>query len=176
MEHLEGKKKKIRFQHKGRKRTVSHMHTKCTQLLASELQSSVWLNIWCQLPPFHSKTNWTAASSRRTDDITRAAWRHATSFFGGFHVPLQSQRLFIQPWRSCGVTRMQNEMSPAPTFTTQWLCLWPLWPTCRNQRKRAITLHVWARRKLIGCGRIVHSTFWGPAEHCRERHKNLHIL
>lgn len=51
-------------------------HTTCTHLLASELPSSVWLNIWCQLPPFHSKTNWTDASSRRRGDITPAAsWR-----------------------------------------------------------------------------------------------------
>lgn len=165
MEHSEGKK-----------RTVSHMHTKCTQLLASELQSSVWLNIWCQLPPLHSKTNWTAASSRRTDDITRAAWWHATSFFGGFLLPLQSQRLFIQPWRYCGVTRMQNEMSPAPTFTTQWLCLWPLWPTCRNQRKWQSPSKFGLEESWLAAAELCTVHSGGPAEPCRERHKNLHIL
>lgn len=170
MEHSEGQKRKIKFQ-----RRVQEAHTTCTQLLASELQSSVWLNIWCQPPPFHSKTNWTAASSRRWGDITPAAsWLVVfcrcgpTGCSSNHDAPVRSHGCRMKCHRrphSQGAGLVCGLCGPHVQISGKWQP-----PPPRSLPSLGFKKADWLRQNYAGC--IVR-----PAEHRteRERRENLHI-
>lgn len=149
-------------------------NTTCTQLLPSEPQSSVWLNIRCQPPPFHSKTNWTAASSRRWGDITPAAsWLVVLSRCG----PTGCSSNRDAPVRSHGC-RMKCHRRPHSRGAgfVRGLC----GPHVQISGKISLISghpRVWAWSKLIGWGGIMQAALWGPRSSVgRETWKSTYLV
>lgn len=154
MQHSEGKKRKIKFQQEPHCNAHAHnMHAtasgRATVIsLAKYMVSTAAISFQDELDCCIPQTPW---------------WHHASSVSAARPPSLRSHWLFIQPWRSCEVTRTRNEMSPATTFTKSWLSLWPLWPTEADIRENSNhPPKVWAWRKLIGPQQIMQGAFWSP--------------